>query len=68
MVSPTDIVWGYTFDVDGRQVYNSATSTDPQWMDADCMEITKRTLKTLGVAFSSQDFQNFGNSVINTGN
>jgi len=66
--SPTDVVWGYTFDVDSRQVDDSTTSVQPQWLDSDCLEITKRMLKTLGVAFSSQDFQNFGNSVINTGN
>ena len=65
--APVNVVWAYGFDVDNRQVYTSVGSVQPQWLNNDASEITKRMLKTLGVAFSSQDFQNFGNSVINTG-
>ncbi len=65
---PVDVVWGFTLDGQGRPVYNSATSVQPQWLNPDIIEITKRTLKSLGVRFSSQDFQNYANSVITTGN
>jgi len=67
IATPVNIVWGFTFDGNGRQVYNPATSVQPQWMDIDCLEITKRMLKTLGVAFKDADLSNFGQSVITTG-
>lgn len=67
VVAPTDVVWGFDI-VGGRQVYNSATSTQSQWDDSSNREITKRVLNTLGVSFKDSDFANFGNRVINTGN
>lgn len=142
--SPTDIVWAYTFDTDGRQVYNQSgitkvdvifggvgyttptitfsapatggvqatgtltvvggvitavvmtnvgngyagltptftitgssttpanlasptVSVQPQWDDISIEEITRRTLKELGVHFKDVDFANFGNNAIQTG-
>jgi len=63
----TDVHWGYTFDGNNRQVYSAGLSTDPLWDNSSCREITERMLKKIGVAFSSQDFENFGQSIINTG-
>lgn len=60
------IKWGFTYDVDGRQVYNSGSSIQPLWDNISCMEITKRMLKSTGVSFKDKDFENFGNSVIQT--
>lgn len=68
IANPQDVVWAYTIDGSGRQVYNSAGSTQPQWLQDDIIEITKRTLKTFGVSYKDGDFAQFGNSVINTGN
>jgi len=65
--SPAQVVWGYTLDANNREVYNPGTSTDPQWSTGDCMEITQRALKQLGVSFSSQDFEGFGEQTIQTG-
>jgi len=142
---PQDIVWAYTFDSDGRQVYNESgitgldvifggvgytsptiafsapaaggvqatgtltvvggvitavvmtnvgngykgltptftitgasttpanfgspiVSVQPQWLDAQIKEITKRTLTSFGVSFKDADFENFGKSTQNTGN
>lgn len=67
IATPIDVVWGYTFDADGREVYNAATSVQPQWDDNSCREITKRMLTNLGVSFKDQDFQQFGKSVQVTG-
>lgn len=64
---PVDVVWGYTLDVDNRQVYNAGTSVQPLWAVGEIIEITKRTLSSLGVRFASQDFQNFGKTAIATG-
>lgn len=66
--TPANIVWGYTWDADGRQVYNPDTSVQPEWDNASCLEITKRVLKTIGLSFKDADFVNFGQSVITTGN
>lgn len=64
-----DVVWGYTENVStGLPEYNAGASVQPQWRNAELAEITKRTLKLLGVHFSANDFAAFGQSVINNGN
>lgn len=65
--TPKGIVWGYTWDSDGRQVYNAGLSTQPEWDDNSCREITKRMLTNLGISFKDADFVNFGKSVQLTG-
>lgn len=65
---PTDIFWNSTRDVNNRKVYDPSGSVQPQWDDISCREITERMLKKLGIPFKDRDFQNFGQSVINTGN
>lgn len=67
VVTAPSVVWAYTFDADGRQVYNSGASTQPLWDNNSCREITKRMLTTLGVSFKDADFANFGKSVQATG-
>jgi hypothetical protein len=64
---PKDVVWGFTYDEDGRQVYDASTSVQPQWDNMSCREITKRMLTNIGVAFKEPDFSNFGKSVQLTG-
>lgn len=63
----TDIVWGFTFDAQGRQVYNPGTSVQPKWNKSTTIEITRRTLKSFGLHFDSREFENFGESNIQTG-
>jgi len=67
IITPPNVVWGYTFDANSRQVYNPGTSIQPLWDSNSCREICKRVLKSLGVSFKDADFQNFGQSVIQTG-
>lgn len=67
IVSPTKVVWGYTLDGNGRQVYNSSTSVQSQWDDITNMEITKRMLRNMGVSLKDNDFINFGNTAVQTG-
>lgn len=63
-----DIKWGFTYDADKRQVYNAGTSVQPQWSQNVIVEITKRALKSLGLHFKDQDFEQYGQSNIQTGN
>lgn len=66
--SPPDIVWAYTYDINGRQVYDpSGSSVNPMWGNSDCSEIAQRAMKQLGVSFASQDFENFGQQTIAQG-
>lgn len=62
-----DIVWGFTLDADGRPVYNPATSIQPKWNKNTVIEITRRTMKSFGLHFDSREFENFGQSNIQTG-
>jgi len=67
IIAPTKVVWGYTLDGDGRQVYNAGTSIQPQWDDITCMEITKRMLRNMGISLKDNDFINFGNTAVTSG-
>jgi hypothetical protein len=65
--TPVDMVWGFIFDGNGRQVYDPSSSVQPVWDNNSCREITKRALKTLGVSYTDQDFETFGQSVLTQG-
>lgn len=62
-----DISWGFTLDADNREVYNPATSVQPKWNKNTVIEITRRTMKSFGLHFDSREFENFGQSNIQTG-
>jgi hypothetical protein len=64
---PVNVVWGYTLDGSGRPVYNSSTSVQPLWYDNDIDEILGRAAKIIGVSIKEPVLQQFGQSVINTG-
>lgn len=66
IATTTDVVWNFDM-VGGRQVYNSVGSAQPLWDNNSCREITKRALATLGVSFKDEDFAQFGDRVLNTG-
>ena len=69
IVDCEDVKWAYIDDpVTGLPVYDPGSSVQPVWRNIDTQEITRRTLKILGVRFSDRDFQGYGNSVIQTGN
>jgi hypothetical protein len=63
----TDIVWNFSYDANNNEVYNPVGSVQPLWGQNSIVEITQRCLKSLGVSFSSQDFEQFGESKIQTG-
>lgn len=63
-----DVVWGFSLDAQNRQVYSAGASVQPQWNKNTVIEITKRTLKGFGLHFDSREFENFGESNIQTGN
>lgn len=63
----TDVVWGYTIDGSGRQVYDPSTSVQPKWLQNTIVEVTKRTLKGFAVHFKDGDFAAYGQSNITTG-
>ena len=67
IAAPTDIVWGYTIDGNGRQVYDVATSVQPQWNQDTIVTICKRALTSFGVSFKDQDFEQFGRTAQLTG-
>lgn len=67
IASCTDVVWGFILDGSNRQVYNVGTSEQPKWNQNTIIEITKRTLKTLGVSYKDGDFEQYGQSIITAG-
>lgn len=67
VVYPNRIVWGYVYNSDGQQVYDSSTSVQSQWDDISNMEITKRMLENMGISLKDKDFQSFGTKTELTG-
>jgi hypothetical protein len=65
--APPDVLWAFTLDGSGRQVYDPGPSVQSKWDDLSNREITERMLKTIGVSFKDQDFAGFGQSVQLTG-
>jgi hypothetical protein len=65
--TPEDVLWAYTIDGSGRQVYDAGNSVQPVWDNNSCREITKRMLTNLGVSYKDNDFAAFGKSVQTTG-
>jgi len=67
--TPVDVIWAYTVNVYayGRYQYDPTTSVQPQWDGHTIIEITKRTLRTLGVHFKDNEFQQFATATIATG-
>lgn len=65
--TPTNVKWGYRYDSHDRQIYDVGLSTQPEWDNNSCREITKRMLTNLGVSYKDNDFANFGKSVQLTG-
>lgn len=65
---PTEVVWGYSYDAEGRQVYNAGLSTQPKWKNSTIITITKRVLENLGISFKDADFQNAGRLAQQSGN
>lgn len=61
------VVWGFSFDGNGRQAYDASASIQSLWDENSNKEITNRMLKTLGVSFKDQDFAGFGQSVLTEG-
>lgn len=66
VASCTDVKWAFTI-VGGRQVYDSVLSVQPKWNQNTIIEITKRTLKSLGVSYKDNDFSSYGQSIITAG-
>lgn len=63
LVMPVDVVWGNTTDGNGRYVYDSATSTNPEWLDDDAWIIAGMALKILGVSYNEQMLAQYGDSI-----
>jgi hypothetical protein len=66
---PTQIVWAYTLDVNGRPVYNPATppSVNPKWYDSDMLEIIVRALRLVGVNLKDGEVSQYANEIKNGG-
>lgn len=63
---PVDMVWGYTI-VSGVPVYNSATSTQPEWEDMDMNEVVYLALSYAGLNIKDADVSQFANIKTQTG-
>lgn len=65
--TPPLIVWGYTLDGNGRQVYSAGSSTQPVWGDLDLLDIISRILKLVGVNLQNGQIEQYANQVTQMG-
>jgi hypothetical protein len=57
---PIKVVWGFTVNGQGREVYNPVTSINPEWLDDDAQEIAIRALKLFGVSIKDGELIGLG--------
>lgn len=71
-----DIVWAYTLDANGREVYSESGgstvipvtgSVQPVWAYVDLLEIITRALKLIGLNLKDGMVEQYANQVTNTG-
>ena len=60
---PDTLVWGYTLDVNGRPIYNSGTSVQPQWLELDMLQIIVRALAIVGVNLQLNVVQQYSQAI-----
>lgn len=65
--TPAEIVWAYTSDSNGRPIYDSASSTDPEWQIFDIMQIMARALRMMGVNLSAAQVSQFAEGIKQAG-
>jgi hypothetical protein len=61
--TPPSIVWGFSLDSNGREVYDPSTSQDPIWAETDIIEIIGRALKIQGVSLQVGSVIQYANDV-----
>ena len=62
-----DIVWGFTLDGNGREIYNEGTSVQPVWDDIALADIIDRALKMTGVNFQNGAVVQYANELKSSG-
>lgn len=63
---PTPMVWAFTV-VNGREVYDAPNSTQPVWNDIDCLEITVRALRMVGVHLQFAEVSQYATEIKTAG-
>jgi len=64
---PTDVVWAYTLDGNGRPVYTPTGSVNPLWYDNDIDELIGRACKILGISIKENALVSYGQGVLQNG-
>jgi hypothetical protein len=64
---PDPIVWNFTVDGSGRQVYNSTGSVQSLWDDVSNKEIIGRTVRELGISLHDASMVQIGEQIIQQG-
>lgn len=65
--TPPSIVWAYTFDGNGRPVYDPANSQQPVWSDTDIFQIIIRAAAIEGVSLQLNTVIGYANDIKNNG-
>jgi hypothetical protein len=61
--TPPSIVWAYTLDSNGIEVYDASRSQDPVWSETDIMQIIARAMRMFGVSVQAAEVSNFANEI-----
>ena len=64
---PTNVVWNYSLDGQGRPVYTPTGSVDPLWYDNDIDELIGRACKILGISIKENALVSYGQGVLQNG-
>jgi hypothetical protein len=61
--NPSDMIWGFDLDVNGREVYNPATSGQPIWGELQILEIIVRALRLIGVNLQADQVSQYATEI-----
>jgi len=61
--TPVEVIWGFNNNPNGDPIYDPTTSVDPEWYDADMMQVIVRALALIGVNLQAAQVQQYAQMI-----
>lgn len=65
--NPPNMIWAFTLDGNGREVYDAANSAQPIWGELQILEVIVRALRLVGVNLQADQVSQYSNEIKNFG-
>ncbi len=61
--TPREVIWAFNLDPNGIPIYDPVNSVDPEWYDADMMQVIVRALALIGVNLQATQVQQYAQMI-----